>query len=66
MPHLLAFNLGGQELLVILAIALLLFGSTRLPKLARSMGQSVSEFKKGIRQDPSGDEGVEEPSKAAE
>ena len=37
------------ELLIILAILLLLFGATRLPKLARSMGQANKEFKAGIK-----------------
>jgi len=45
---LLAFALGGQELLIIFAVLLLLFGATRLPKLARALGQSVTEFKGGI------------------
>jgi sec-independent protein translocase protein TatA len=36
------------EILLILGILLLLFGSTRLPQLARGMGKSISEFKKGI------------------
>jgi sec-independent protein translocase protein TatA len=40
-------NIGPTELLIILAIVLLLFGSTKLPKLARSMGQASKEFKKG-------------------
>lgn len=44
----LAVALGGPELLVILLIALLLFGGTQLPKLARSLGQAQKEFKKGI------------------
>jgi sec-independent protein translocase protein TatA len=44
----LAIALGGPELLVILLIALLLFGGTQLPKLARSLGQAQKEFKKGI------------------
>ena len=41
-------NFGPTELLIILAIVLLVFGSTRLPKLARSMGQASKEFKKGL------------------
>ena len=41
-------NLGVPELLIILAVVLLLFGSTRLPKLARSLGQAGKEFKKGV------------------
>ena len=39
---------GGMELIIILLVILLLFGSTRLPQLARGMGKSISEFKKGI------------------
>jgi sec-independent protein translocase protein TatA len=38
--------LGGQELLIILLIILLLFGGSKLPALARGLGQSVKEFKK--------------------
>ena len=38
---------GGTEIIVIGIIALLLFGS-RLPKVAKSMGKSIVEFKKGI------------------
>lgn len=43
-------NLGPTELLVVLAIVLLLFGSTRLPKLARSLGQASKEFKTGVKE----------------
>ena len=43
---LLAF-LGTWEIVVVLLVLLLLFG-TRLPKLARSLGQSVNEFKGGL------------------
>jgi len=42
------FGLGYQELLLILVIVLILFGANRLPELARSLGSSVKEFKKGV------------------
>jgi len=42
------FGLGYQELLLILVIVLILFGANRLPDLARSLGSSVKEFKKGV------------------
>ena len=41
-------GLGAPELLIVLAVVLLLFGSTRLPKLAKSLGQASKEFKKGV------------------
>ena len=44
------FGLGYQELLLILVIVLILFGANRLPELARSLGSSVKEFKKGINE----------------
>jgi sec-independent protein translocase protein TatA len=40
--------LGPTELIIILAIVLLLFGSRKLPDLARSLGKSSKEFKKGM------------------
>jgi len=49
--------LGGQELLVIFLIILLLFGANKLPELARSLGQAKREFKRGI------EEGEEEEEK---
>ena len=39
---------GGPELLIVLFIALMLFGK-RLPEVARNMGKGLTEFKKGIR-----------------
>ncbi len=42
-------SFGGQEIIVILAVVLLLFGARRLPELARSLGQGVKEFRKSIR-----------------
>ncbi|NLE21236.1 MAG: twin-arginine translocase TatA/TatE family subunit, partial [Actinobacteria bacterium] len=44
-------NLGAPELIIIALVILLLFGATRLPKLGRSLGQSISGFKKGLRED---------------
>ncbi len=41
---------GMPELLIILAIILLLFGSTRLPQLAKGLGKSIREFKKGANE----------------
>ncbi|MFD1587616.1 twin-arginine translocase TatA/TatE family subunit [Halorientalis brevis] len=38
---------GGPELLVILLIAILLFGANKIPELARSSGQAIGEFQKG-------------------
>ena len=42
------FGLGLPELLIILVILLLLFGSSKLPKLARSIGESAGELQKGL------------------
>ncbi len=44
-------GLGVPELLIVLAVVLLLFGSTRLPKLARSLGQATKEFKAGANEE---------------
>src|SRR6056297_3565653 len=38
---------GGPELLIILLIAILLFGANKIPKLARSSGEAIGEFQKG-------------------
>ena len=56
-------NLGATELIIILAVVLLLFGSTRLPKLARSIGQASKEFKKGVGEGASDDDEREETGK---
>jgi len=44
-PMLAIFNLGGTEIILILAIALLLFGGKKLPELAKGLGQGIREFK---------------------
>jgi sec-independent protein translocase protein TatA len=45
-----AVNLGAPELLIVLLVVLVLFGGAKLPKLARSMGQAQTEFKRGIKE----------------
>lgn len=39
-------NIGGQELILVLLIVLVLFGAKKLPELARGMGQAIKEFQK--------------------
>ncbi len=41
-------GIGAPELIIVLVVVLLIFGSTRLPKLARSLGEASKEFKKGV------------------
>ena len=43
------FNLGGGEIILILALVLILFGAKKLPELARGLGQGIKEFKKATR-----------------
>lgn len=55
-----AYSPGPWELILFLFIILLLFGSKKLPALARSMGKSLTEFKKGK------DEAIQEIKEAVE
>ena len=43
-------NVGPFELLLILAIALLFFGPSKLPEIGRAVGKSIAEFKKSLRE----------------
>ena len=49
----LMFGLGIGEGLILLAIVVLLFGGKKLPELGKSMGQAITNFKKGMKEDPS-------------
>lgn len=60
--HEIVFAIGGlgtPELLVIALVIILLFGATKLPQLAKSLGQSKRAFKEGL------DEGEQEAQKEA-
>jgi sec-independent protein translocase protein TatA len=50
---------GEQGIIVLVVVALVLFGSTQIPKLARSLGSAQKEFKKGL------EEGGSEEGKSA-
>ncbi len=41
---------GYQEILILVGLALLLFGPSKLPELARAMGKATTEYKKGIKE----------------
>ncbi len=56
-------DLGAPQLLIILAIVLVLFGSKKLPELSRSLGESARELRKGL--DSSNDK-KEEPKNRGE
>jgi sec-independent protein translocase protein TatA len=47
--------LEGPELIIVLIIVLLVFGSSKVPQLARSLGEAQREFKKGLADNPTDD-----------
>jgi sec-independent protein translocase protein TatA len=58
------FGLGGQELILILLIILLLFGAQKLPELAKGLGKGIKEFKKAQNEiEEEFNKVVDEPSK---
>jgi len=54
------FGIGMPELLVILLIALLIFGAARLPQIGKALGKTIAEFKKGLKE---GENEIEEKDK---
>ena len=57
MAPLAILGLSVQELLIILLIIVVLFGARKIPEIMRGLGQGVSSFKKGIREENDGDDG---------
>lgn len=59
-------NIGYTELLIVLAVALILFGAKRIPELAKALGQSVNAFKSGLKDEEKKPEGEKpaQPPKA--
>lgn len=55
-------GLGIWEISGIVLVILLLFGASRIPKLARGLGEGVSEFKKGLKEGQEAEEGEGEPA----
>ena len=52
------FRLGPTELIIVLVIIMIVFGVGRLPEIGGSLGKSIKEFRKSVK-DPSGDEEAE-------
>jgi sec-independent protein translocase protein TatA len=52
-------TIGAPELIIVLVVVLLVFGSKKVPELARSLGESMREFRKGAR------DGAEDDRKGA-
>jgi TatA/E family protein of Tat protein translocase len=57
------FGLGMQELIIILVIALLVFGANKLPEIGRGLGRGIREFRKATSELTDGPEEAEEPAK---
>ena len=53
-------RIGTNELLIILAVALLIFGPKNLPKLGKMFGKTINGFKKGMDEDADDDADAEE------
>jgi sec-independent protein translocase protein TatA len=51
------FNLGFPELMVILVIALVVFGPGKMPELGNSLGKAIRGFKKAVAEEEKGPEG---------
>jgi sec-independent protein translocase protein TatA len=52
-------SLGGGELLIILLVVLVIFGGSKVPQLARSLGRAQNEFKQGLKESTSDEDDAE-------
>ena len=59
-------DIGGPEILIVLLVVVLLFGGSKLPKLARSLGSAKGEFEKGVREGEKKNAEDATPAKPAE
>lgn len=60
------FGIGMPELIVILVIAILVFGATRLPEIGSGVGKAIRNFKKSIKESPEIDVTPKEEDKEIE
>jgi len=59
-------NIGLTEIIIVLVVALLIFGPKKLPEMGKAIGSAVTEFKKGLSGQPSSDTHKSEPQKLSE
>jgi sec-independent protein translocase protein TatA len=59
------FGLGMQELLIILAIALVVFGPSKLPQIGAGLGKAIRDFKKGVSSNEDNEEAEKDVKKPA-
>ena len=64
-PILGIFGLSGGELLIVAGVLVLLFGATKLPQLAKGLGQSMKEFKKAAKENEEEEKAASETKVAA-
>jgi sec-independent protein translocase protein TatA len=52
MPTIVQANLLSPEILIVVGLVVLLFGGSKLPELAKGLGQSMKDFKKAVNEEP--------------
>ena len=54
-------SIGLPEILLILAVIVLIFGTTKIPQLGRGLGEGIRNFREAIRKDDGADDGDDTP-----